>query len=550
MKTTSMHVALESQSCRHGARLGCLLAAVLLAYWVPAQANPLPDVRKMADKVAGMTSGNQERDIENVLKTVPAELEALKQSQFKKVAQHVKAYQATGTLFGQTATVYLYWPDPQKINEPVIAVTPPDKLTADKLFGVGSALDVGLNQPAVFWLKNGGTLVKDAMPAELKQRLAAAGMPGAVMTAAGFNLFGQFASGFVADLLKPAPINLNPDKLFAGVAKGKEGYAVSLSIGAGTAWNNPFGLADTKIKGGTVRVTGSGGTKTVEAWGTANVKAKKDFTLYAKREGVAEQSLGFDIKDASLDDFFLVLGVAGKTLKLPAIPVPTQLPLGMVTLENPAYQPYQDASAPLVFDTMMFKGTQQATGVGELIANAKGKVFKQPVAALKLNASGSGVKGDAEVAAALGELKAASARFYLDVALSGTPSMGIKASTVLGSLDLKASTAGLLLDVPPQCPVQPLGLKATLTDISPKDLPLKFYAKDCATQVVKDVANAAIEGGKIVTKAAGKAAEGTGNAIVDGGKAVGGAVVDGGKTVGGAVGGAGKAIGGGIKKLF
>jgi hypothetical protein len=503
--------------------------------------NPAKDINKVAQKLQGQESGS----VEGALKGIPAQLDALKADQFQKIAQHAKAYQTSATLFGQTATVFLYWPDAKKLNEPVIAVVLPNQFTADKLLGIGSALDIGLNKPAVFWMKNEGTLDRNGMPADLQKHMTSAGMPGAMQADQGFNLFGQLASGFVGDVLKP--VNLNANNLFAGAAKGKGGYAVSLSIGANTAWNNPFGLADTKIKGGTVRVTSKDKTKTVEAWGTATLKSKKDYTVYMQKEaGDPGQTIGFDLKSASLTDYFVVLGVVGKTLGLPAFPVPSKLPLDMVTLENPAYQAYTDASAPLNFDSMMFKGKLEKSADGELITNARGKVFGQSVASINLKASKEGVKGAADVNVGLGELKAASAKFYLDVAMTGTPGMGIKADTVLGSLDLKASTDGLALDVPPKCPLQPVGLSATLKDISVKDLPIKFRAEDCATKVVKDIAKGAIEGGKIVSKEVGKAAGSAGNAVVDGGKAVGGAVVDTGKTVGGAVGGA---VGGGAKKV-
>lgn len=483
-------------------------------------------------------------EVDDALKNITSisQLDSLKASLFSKISTYKREYKATVSLLGQTATAYLYWPTAG--NDFVIAAVLPDKLTADKLFGIGSALDVGLNQPVMFWMKNSGQLKKDNMPAELKTRVDQIGMPGIVAAESGFNLFGKISSGFVADLLKPAPVNLDPNNLFAGVAKikDKQTYKVTLSIGSGTTWNNPFGLADTKIKGSTLIVTTNTGKKTVEAWGTVNLKSRKDFTFYAKREGDGtSQSLGFDIKDASLSDFFTVIDVAGRTLKLPAIPFPSQLPLDMVTLENPAYKAYTDAGSPLNFDTMMFKGTQKLTGVGEVIANTKGKVFKQPVAALNLKASESGVFGAAGVALKLGQLNAASSNFYLNVGLPpSVPGMGIKTETLLGNLDLQANQSGLKLDAPPKCPLQPLGASATLNDISLADLPIKFQVKDCATQIVKDVAKVAVVGGKLVADTGAQA----GNALVDAGKTVGGAASSGAKAVGGAASSGAKAVGG------
>lgn len=509
--------------------------------------------------------------VEGVLKDLPLPFDTLKSGHFSQIMQHRKAYKASITVLGQTATAFVYSPNGN--NEYIIAVALPDQLTADKLFGVGSALDVGLNKPVLFWLKKGGTIETAKMPAELKTRVDEMGMPGHVIAESGLNLFGKVASGFVAGLLKPAPVNLDPNNLFAGVArakvKDKSVFKVTLSIGSGTVWQNPFGLADTIIKGATVIISSpTPGVKNVETWGTANLKSKKDFTIYVKREDAgASQSLGFDTKDASLDDFLMIVNVAANTLKLPSVPVPGKLPLNMVTLENPVYMAYTDASSIPNFDTMMFKGTQKATGIGELITNTKGKVFKQPVAELKLKASKSGVDGAAAVGVKLGQLDAASAQFYLNIGLPPvTPGMGIKASSLLGALDLQANQSGLSLNVPPKCPIQPLGVTATLDDLSLSHFPLKFHVKDCATQVVKEGVKVVVEGGKLVAeggkkvgnsvvdtgKKAGEVVVDTGKkaggAVVDTGKKAGGAVADTGKKVGGAVADTGKKVGGTIRK--
>ncbi|MBI5381352.1 MAG: hypothetical protein HZA31_05580 [Opitutae bacterium] len=492
-----------------------------------------------------------------VLQGLPAPLAALTPDRFEKMPQCTHAYQAGITLLGKTAAAYLYWPNPGKPQAPVIAVVGPDKLTADALFGVGAALDVGLSQPVLFWMKQGGQLARAVMPRNLQRRMETLGMPGVVATEPGFNLFGRIASGFVADVLKPAPVQLDPNNLFVGVAKSAQGYAISLSLGVGTSWQNPFDLADTTIRGATVRLVRDNTDQTVEAWGTATLRAQKDVTLYVKRVGVDELSLGFDLSDATLEDFFLVLGVASKSLHLPDLPAPSGLPLKLVTLENPVYQSRPDASAPPDFATMMFKGTRKVAGVGELIANARGKVFQQPVAAIALQASDSGVKGVADVSVSLGLLAATSARFYLDVSLGDAPRMGLTASTVFGKLDLKAGGAGLQLSVPPQCPLQPWGLSATLTDLSLAEPPIAFQWKNCATGVIEDGVNLVVEGGQIVrkvgqqaagaadtvigaaTQTAGEVGKDVGGAVGDAGKAVG----DAGKAAGGAVGGIGKTIG-------
>jgi hypothetical protein len=422
----------------------------------------------------------------------------LKSGQFQKLPLPKETYFASVTLFDKSATVFVYWQSSG--NLPVIAAVleKQDGLTANKILSGGCPdLEIGLTNPVLFWMKSDGVINKKEIPAELLKHVDSS-MPDVVQVVGGFNLLGGLASGFVGELLKP--VNLDPKGLFAGISKREGSYTVTLSIAANKTWNEPFMLKDTTIKGGTLRITSSNGIKTIEAWGTAALgKAHKELTFYVEREelGIA-QSLGFDAKNASLEDYFLILGIAGKSLKLPSIPTPKNLPLDMVTMSNPKYQPYKEASSPPHFDTMMFKGTLAKNG--ELITHANGRIFNQPVALINLTASSSGVTGDAEVAATLGPLKAASAKFYLNVT-PATAAMGIKAETTFDTLPLtlnfKADSQHLLLDVPASCPFHPLGFKATLSvsDLTLADFPIEPYLmKNCFSQAIGKLASGVADG--------------------------------------------------------
>lgn len=407
-------------------------------------------------------------------------------SQFKEITPGSKTYSATGTLFNQTATVYIY----SQGNMPVMAAVLPGVLTADKLFHIGSALDVGLKNPLLFWTTDGGTLNTNDMPPGLKSSVEKSGMPGTVQAASGFNLFGKLADGSIGALLNKAPVNL-PKDLFAAVsAAGKGSYTASLSIASGTRWNNPFGIVDTVITGGTVHISVTDSKKSVEAWGTARIKNRKDFTIYVKGDGTGTvQSLGLDIDKVSLEDYFLVLSVVSNSLRLPTLPAPKNLPLTMVLLENPVYKRHIDASSPPAFDTMMFMGTLETGAIGELITHAKGSIFKKPVALINLTASSAGVNGDADLKVALGPLEAASATFYLNVSPNSTPRMGITAKTIFDKLTLVADKDGLKLNVPAQCPLRPVGLTATLGDLTVSDFPIKPDLKDCFSAEIGKLAD-------------------------------------------------------------
>ncbi len=400
--------------------------------------------------------------IKAALEKIPAPLDTLKPEDFTLDG---KSYSKTMTLFGQQVTVYIYFQD----SKPVVAAVFPLELSTKQLVG-DFMPSIGLANPVLFWKKETGSLTQKDMPTGLKKSLTAIGMQ-SDLAANQLNIYGKLKNGL--------PVVLPPE-LFTGIAVDREKKSYTVSVSINREWKKPFELADTTMRGGTVLVTKeSGKLEAIEAWGTVQVK-NKPFTLYYKQEGPLE-SLGFDAAKLSLDDFFMLLNVAGHTLGLPTFPA-TGLPLQMVTLENPAHQAYKDASAPLNFDKMLFKGTQTGTKVGEVMAHARGKVFGQAVAQINLNASGEAVTGDAAVNLALGPLQAGAATFYLHVSkdIHDLPKMGLSVKkSIFGDLDLAASTSGLKLDVPAACPLRPIGLSATINDLSLKDFPIKPELADC-----------------------------------------------------------------------
>lgn len=436
--------------------------------------------------------------IKAALEKIPAPFDTLKSDDFTLDG---KSYATTVTLLGQQVTVYLYFQD----SKPVVAAVFPLELSTKQLVG-DFMPGIALANPVLFWKKEPGTLTQKDMPTGLKKSLVAIGMQ-SDLAANQLNVYGKLKSGL--------PVVLPPD-IFAGIAvdRGKKSYTVTVSINK--EWKKPFELADTIMQGGTVVVTKEGGkVEATEAWGTVKVK-NKPFTVYYRQEGPLE-SLGFDAAKLSLDDFFLLLNVVEHTLGLPTIPS-TGLPLQMVTLENPAYQTYKNASAPLNFDTMLFKGTQTGSKVGEVITHAKGKLFGQGVAQINLKASGEGVTGDAAVNLAVGPLQAGSAMFYLHVSkdLKDHPKMGLSVKkSIFGDIDLAASSDGLKLDVPAACPLRPIGLTATISDLSLKDFPVKPQLADCYSEEITKVFNGTVEiaseAGEVVAKEAVATAKALGN---------------------------------------
>jgi hypothetical protein len=427
--------------------------------------------------------------VDDFLNKAPAPFKELAGSSFSDVLTPPSGpWSATTSLFGMPATtVYLYWV--QGSSTPVVAIPLPFSLTADKLFHVGAGLDIGVSNPILFWVPEGvSDLVKQKMPGAVPNRVSALGLTDTVQVTDGFNLFGRVASGSFLDSLL-TPLNLRPANLTAGIARGKDGvYITSLLVTS--PWYRPFGLADTSITAATVRVTKDKTSKTVEAWGTASVKTKP-YTVYLQRDDTGQsQTLGFDTKTASLEDFFVIAGVVSTTLHLPAIPWPNQLPLNRVTISNPKYDAQHDPRTRPDFTRMMFQGSMDKGQAGELNLNAAASAFGWTMAEGKINASPAGVVGDVALAknGKIGPIEVPSASFYLKVN-PNEQAMGIKAHTlILGDLDLKADVHGLKLVAPPSCPLRPVGFTAVVSDMS-SDFPITPTFDDCFSKALEDLAH-------------------------------------------------------------
>ena len=435
----------------------------------------------------------------SAMSSIPSDFakEVLKFLQKSGVEKDGDAYVKRVTLAGKDATLFfMFGKNEHGSPVPVIAVMVPVDLTTNDLAVPMPVL--GLKYPLLCFAMEECTLSLTAMPAS-KQPLMKTIMPGAILAAKGVNLYGTLTTG-VIDISNP------PKDPFVGVAKGNGSYAVSVSINPSKPWEHPFNLPRTVVMtGGTIRITKDGTNKTTEAWGTAKIESK-NFTMYVKQDALS-QSLGFDAKTASLEDFFLIVKTMGMGFSA------GKLPLNIVKLNNPVYQEHKDGSAPLNFDTMMFKSTK-STSVNELISNVEGSILGQKMATLILKASSTEhvVTGRAAVNAKLGPLNAASANFYLDVNLSSAPKMGLKVqSGILGDLDLAASGNGLVLDVPANCPVRPIGFKATLTNLALTDFPIEPVFTDCYTELIKGVVNGTVEVGSDVGEAVASGAVETAN---------------------------------------
>jgi hypothetical protein len=406
------------------------------------------------------------------------------------VEQDGNAYTKKVSLFGKETTIFFMYG--HKKNAPnvavsVVAVMVPIEITSKALFG-DSVPGLGLKNPVVCYAKEDCDLLTADMPARTQPSLKSI-MPSQVIAAKGLNFFGTLTSS-----IEGFPYAL-PSEMFAGFAmgkteKGQKKYTINAAIIK--PWNNPLGLQNTTMKGGMLSLRKEGEVKTTEVLGTASVGSPKEYTVYYKQEGALQQSLGFDAKDASLKDFFSILDALG----MPFESAKKNLPLTIVQLSNPNYQPKTDASAPPDFTKMLFKATRTATGVfTELIANAEGAILKQKMASLILNASAAkkSVEGSAGVNAKLGPLNAGSANFYLTANLTAVPKMGLKVkSGLLGDLDLAASGNGLKLDVPADCPLRPIGFTANITDLSLTDFPITPEFNDCYSKEIMGVINGTV----------------------------------------------------------
>ncbi len=414
-----------------------------------------------------------------------------------------------GILGAPGAKLYLY-----KVSgpaTPVLAIVIPVDLTVSNLtrflFDDDGYLELGLRKPLLVWVPKGVLkLDRGAMPGEAQTQATGAGLPATIPVQQGLNLFGRVGGGFLGYLTKlhlPDPNDLTVT--LASRKDKKDGRAVkivatSVGISADAAWREPFGLADTTLRGATLRMTTvtdkvtKARQKIRETWGTARIR-DKDYTAYLERDEVGlDETLAFDTKSASLIQFFDVLQVVSATLGIPKVALPSALPLDKVVLTNPKYVAVTDAASPPVFDNMMFMGTKNAAHPLEnkLIVHGAAGVFGWSAARGDINASKSGVDADVALnAAKIGPIETPSASFYLKVN-DAQQNMGVKAKTTLyGDLDLKAERSGLLLEVTPSCPLRPFGFKAHVASLTLGDFPIEpiVASGDCFRKSLENLVN-------------------------------------------------------------
>ena len=462
-----------------------------------------------------------------------------------KVPQGTEISADAGILGISGLTFYLYWVPGS--NTPVFVASLGERLTAAALtkylFDDDGYLDIGLQYPIMFWVPSGITGLKTSeMPGKAQaQAKDKTHLPQTIPVAQGFNLFGRVAAGpasYISKLGFP-----DPNGLIVSIARRKEAQRdgsnrtlkiVSASVFTSAPWRGPFGLADTTINGATLRSTTTTDvttgkpipvSRTTETWGTASIK-NRPYTIYVENAVDAQKpadstvrSLAFDTNEASLANFVELAAVVSKTLGF-TIPVPSGLPLGFVTLSNRNYKGTDPASPPN-FDQMMFMGRKDLLQPlnSKLVVHAAAKVFKWDVASGDIDASSEGVIAKAKLTATakLGPipLKIDLADFYLTLSKS-QQAMGVKVEVPgYGVLDLKAGEDGLHLHIPPECPLRPVGLNVTLTDLTSSDFPVKPNLKDCFSGEIKKIVDGVVgvgddviaEGGKIASEAATKAGE-------------------------------------------
>ena len=429
-------------------------------------------------------------------------------------------WSADGGLFGlPSVKFFVYWVSASPVPLPVVAIPLPVDLTVSTLtnylFDGDGYLNLGLNHPVVFWSPKGDVQLRSTeMPPLVREQAKSAGLPDTMRLAKGFNLFGRVSGAFLDELTK---LGLpNPNNLTVGLAKRKAKekdkatqqnrefkiVSASVALSADTSWSGPFGLANTSIRGATLRFTTKTDQatkikqKTKETWGTLKIK-DKDYVAYLERDdlGLAE-TLAFDTKVASLKNFFDIAEVLTDTLGLPKIPFPSGLPLDKVAFSNPGYDGKLDPASPPNFDNMMFAGTKDTVKPlnNKLIAHAGTTIFGWDVLQGDIKATKSGVDGQAKLRAAkIGPIETPSASFYLKVNLT-EQAMGIKAKAPLyGELDLKASSGGLTLVAPPSCPLRPFGFRADVTDLAKADFPIEPIFDDCFSKTLNDL----VAGGQV-----------------------------------------------------
>ncbi len=428
-------------------------------------------------------------------------------------------------VFGVKASAYLYFPTPT--SKPVIALLLPSIALHNIVPPLGGTpMDVTLDDPVVFITGSEGYLDVGSMPNEVAQRTRSLGFASTFKAENGFNIFGKVGgheddalhqvlrltnlqSGLVAGFSSPSKkVKVNPDD----AKKTKFKYRVlSLALPSGTAWENAFFMKDVSVQGAVIRMKTPkditvDATTSFQLIGGASIGSTVGYHLFIERT--------FDKKDPAkssstllavnpnhaitMGDFLAMSRTMAKALGLPeALPDAQDLPLDHIRLENPfgASLAFPEEGAPPDFNKVMFAGASPMAKIPDrllpgplLTANAKAKVFGFEASELKLNFDLGGINATAGVKLPkLGPVDLA--RASLDLAIRpGTVHMLLRANSELGALTVSASSNGLSFAIPPKCPLEPLGLKASLSGFDlTKDFSVTPDMKDCISAELKEL---------------------------------------------------------------
>ncbi|MBI4984274.1 MAG: hypothetical protein HZC24_02705 [Rhodocyclales bacterium] len=429
-------------------------------------------------------------------------------------------------VFGAKASAHLYFPTPT--SKPVIALLLPSVALGSIVPPLkDTPMDVTLDEPIVFITGGEGYLDVGRMPNEVAQRTRALGFASTFKAENGFNIFGKVAghddalhqvlrlvnlqSALVAGYSSPSKkVKVSPDD----AKKTKFKYRVlSLALPTDATWNNPFFMKDVTVQGAAIRMKtpkdiAVDATTSFQVIGGASIGATAGYHVFIERT--------FDKKDpakslpmllainpnhaVTMGDFLTISRAMGHTLGLPSASLPDtrDLPLDQIRLENPfnAELAFPDEGAPPDFRKVMFAGASPNAKIPErllpgplLTANAKAKVFGFEASELKLNFDLAGVNATAGVKLPkLGPVVLAKADLDLAIRPNAIPHVLLHADSALGALTVAANSSGLSFAIPPKCPLEPLGLKASLNGFDlTKDFSVTPDLKDCISAELKDL---------------------------------------------------------------
>lgn len=442
-------------------------------------------------------------------------------------------------VFGVKASVYIY--SASTFSKPVMAILLPTislGTIAPPL--KGTPLDVTLESPVVFVAISEGYLEGKA-PAQVADRANTLGLPSRLKIDGGFNIFGKVAgreddalhqvlkianlkAGLVAGYSSPSrKVQLNPDD----AKKVKYQYrVVTLTLPAGTNWESPFHMKGVSVSGALIRLKRPKiegvGKPSFQIIGGASIGKRGGYHLFAERffdeKNPASQPMLIAInpdKAVTMGDFLDISRTMREVLGLPGLPDVIALPLDSITLENPfgSTLAFPEEGAPPDFNKVMFAGASPMVPIpgrrlpGPLLtANARARIFGYQASDLKLNFDVTGINATAKAnLPKIGPLELGNVEFDTAIKLGTAPHMHLKGSSVLGDVTVAASSSGLKYEIPPKCPLAPIGLGVEVTGFDPtKNFKIETPTKNC----LEDAYEAIEKGGEEVIKVVGDVADG------------------------------------------